>query len=200
MTREEFLGKLRMALVADRISNVDSLIDYYDEMICDRIEDGMDEEAAVEAMGTVDEIVKELSWDKPIHTLVKEKVSKSHETAKSNGKSILWIILLLIGSPVWVPIAISILIVLAVLYMVPWIFILSFFIVLAAFGISAVACAAGAVGYLLKFNIAGALIGVGGALVFAPLCVMLYKPIKLLAKATLRLGAGAIRFMKRLIF
>ena len=53
MTKEEFLRTLKAELEKQSISNIESMIEYYDEMICDRMEDGMSEEAAVESMDSI---------------------------------------------------------------------------------------------------------------------------------------------------
>lgn len=200
MTKEMFLSQLRTALTAENINNTDSLVEYYNEMICDRMEDGMDEEAAVEAMGPIDKIVKDVSWDRPIGTLVKEKVTKSHETAKNNGKSVLWIVLLIIGAPVWMPITLTLLIVLGVIYLIPWILIFVFFIVLASLAIASVACLISFIFNISKLNLALAFVSIGGALILAPLCVALFNPIIWLAHITLRAGAAVLKFIKRIIF
>lgn len=201
MLKKEFLSKLREALIADRINNVDSLIEYYNEMICDRMEDGMEEEAAVEAMGSVEEIVKEVSWDKPISTLVKQKVAKSHNEAKSKGNSALWIILLILGSPVWLPLAITLLILLLVLYMMPWILIFSIFAVLLSLGFSAIAVLFESFRNIFVLgSIPGTLMTLGGSLILGSITVMLIKPAIALVKGTLKLGKAIILGVKKLIF
>lgn len=53
MTREQFLNELRKALSAMKEDEAQSVIAYYDEMLNDRMEAGMSEEAAVDAMEPV---------------------------------------------------------------------------------------------------------------------------------------------------
>ena len=60
MNKQQFL-----AAVAGRLSNlpqsdINKSLEYYSEMIDDRMEDGMSEEDAVGAMGTIDEVVSEI--------------------------------------------------------------------------------------------------------------------------------------------
>lgn len=200
MTKEEFLTALRSALMEERINNVESLVEYYDEMISDRIEDGMSEEEAVEAMGPIADIVSEVSWDRPIGTLVKEKVVKSHESAKGNGKNMLWVALMIVGFPLWFPVAITIFILLGVIYMIPWIFIFTFFVILASFAFAAVACLIGFVVEITKLSLASACISLGIALILASICMVIVRPVIWLTKATLHVGTKAFGFIKRLIF
>ena len=50
MNRAEFLSALRAELERQYISGADNMTEYYDEMICDRMEDGMSEEEAVASL------------------------------------------------------------------------------------------------------------------------------------------------------
>ena len=47
MTREQFLEQLRQALSGMKAEELEGVISYYDEMLDDRMEAGMTEEAAV---------------------------------------------------------------------------------------------------------------------------------------------------------
>ncbi|MBR6003266.1 MAG: hypothetical protein IK068_00935, partial [Lachnospiraceae bacterium] len=100
MSKQEFLDGLRTELQKASIANIDNMVEYYDEMICDRIEDGMSEEAAVADVDSIEEIVNNAMLDKPVTALVKERVVKSREKAKSNGTQVIWIILAVLGFPV----------------------------------------------------------------------------------------------------
>lgn len=53
MTREQFLNELRKALSGMKTEELEGVISYYDEMLDDRMEAGMSEEAAVNAMEPV---------------------------------------------------------------------------------------------------------------------------------------------------
>lgn len=56
MTREQFLNDLKAALAGMQESEIEGVLTYYGEMIDDRMEAGMSEEAAVKAMEPVREI------------------------------------------------------------------------------------------------------------------------------------------------
>ncbi len=65
-------------------------------MIEDRIEEGFTEEEAVSEIGTVNEVVSQIVSETPLSKLVKER-SRPKRTLR------VWeIILLLLGSPIWI--------------------------------------------------------------------------------------------------
>ena len=118
MTKSEFLKSLCTSLHGLSDEDIKKSVDYYEEMIDDRMEDGKSEEEAVEGLGTIDEIKNNILEDIPITKIVKEKI-KPKRTLKA------WeIILLIIGSPVWIPVTAAMIIVALVLYLCFWIVIL----------------------------------------------------------------------------
>ena len=118
MTKSEFLKSLCTSLHGLSDEDIKKSVDYYEEMIDDRMEDGKSEEEAVEGLGTIDEIKNNILEDIPITKIVKEKI-KPKRTLKG------WeIILLIIGSPVWIPVTAAMIIVALVLYLCFWIVIL----------------------------------------------------------------------------
>ena len=200
MNKEEFLFTLRQKLEAQSVANIDNMIDFYDEMICDRIEDGMSEEEAISAMDPIDKIVSEAVLDKTIPVLVKEKVEKSRKTAKAKGTQGLWIALAIIGFPIWFPLAITFGTLLFGIYLIIWILIICLFILLASIG-------AGALGGLILLPygvIKGAigwpaiLLGIGSFLFLGGLVVLLWKPICSCAVAFGKLAKRFVLSIKKL--
>ena len=53
---------------------VDERLNFYSEIISDRIEDGMPEEEAVAKMGTVDEVAEQIIGDIPLSSILKKKI------------------------------------------------------------------------------------------------------------------------------
>lgn len=195
MNKEEFLTTLRSELEKKSVSNIDNMIEYYDEMICDRIEDGMSEEDAINSMDSISTIVNEAVLDKTIPTLMKEKVSKSRKEAKANGHSVLWIVLAILGFPIWLPLLLTFGIVIFVLFVLLWVLVLTCFIVLISFALAAVACLALP---FFAFSAPSLFLCIGAALVLGGLTVLLWKPICACAKALTRLIADFLRAVKRL--
>ena len=122
MNKTEFTEQLRTSLNGLSELDIKKSVDYYEEMIEDRIEDGMSEEEAVSAMGSIDDIRAKILEEIPIAKIVKEKM-KPKRALK------VWeIILLIIGSPVWLPILLCVIIVALVIYLCFWIVILCLYI------------------------------------------------------------------------
>lgn len=104
MNKNEFLTELsyRLSARADR----DSIVDYYREMIDDRIDDGMSESEAVMAVGSIDEICSEynVSNDFARNVPSKEFMERvnSRETKKRKKKSNPFAVAAIVaGSPLW---------------------------------------------------------------------------------------------------
>ena len=79
MKKQEFIDEIRMRMEGLPEEEVSKSIDYYSEMIDDRIEDGMPEEEAVEAVGTVDDAVKEILDNIPLTKVIKAKTKPSRK-------------------------------------------------------------------------------------------------------------------------
>lgn len=115
MTKERFEVELRKRLKGLPKEDIDSRVEFYSEMIDDRIESGMSEEEAVADIGNIDDIVAQIAKDTPFLHLVKEKV-------KPKRKIQTWeIILLVLGFPLWFPLAITALVLMCVAYMLLWV-------------------------------------------------------------------------------
>ena len=96
MTKREFLDELRRALSGLPEDDVSERVTFYGEMIDDRIEDGIPEETAVAQIGDVYAIASQIVEETPLAKLVKEKI-------RPKRKMKAWeIVLLALGSPLWV--------------------------------------------------------------------------------------------------
>ena len=115
MTKQVFLQELREKLVGLPKSDVDDRINFYSEMIDDRIDDGLTEEAAVADIGTVDEVIYEIAQEVPLGKLVKEKIRPKRELK-------VWeIILICLLFPIWFPIALLVIFIAFFLYILFWV-------------------------------------------------------------------------------
>ena len=114
MNKTEFLEKLRAALNGLPQSDIDEKVSFYCEMIDDRVEDGLSEEAAVASVGSVEKIVREIVADIPLSKIAKEKI-------KPRRKMRAWeIVLLILGSPIWLSLLIAAFAVLISVYACIW--------------------------------------------------------------------------------
>ena len=101
MNKQEFLDSLQNGMAGLPLDEINERINFYAEMIDDRIEDGMTEEAAVEAVGDVKEIVAQILQEIPLAKLVKERVKTSHRLKAWD------IVLIVLGAPLWLPLLVA---------------------------------------------------------------------------------------------
>lgn len=114
MNKQEFLTQLRKGLSGLPQEDIEERLTFYSEMIDDRIEEGLSEQEAVSAIGTVNAIITQILADTPLTKLVKEKV-KPKRMLKA------WeIVLLIMGSPIWLSLLIAAFVVILAVYIVIW--------------------------------------------------------------------------------
>lgn len=133
MDKQTFLALLREQLRGLPQSDIEQSLEYYGEMIDDRMEDGVSEEEAVAAMETPEEIARQILLDMPLPKVVKAKARPTRPLA-------IWeIVLIIVGSPVWVPLIFAFVITFFALYMVIWAVIVALYAVNLAFALCGVA-------------------------------------------------------------
>lgn len=135
MNKQEFLSALRSRLRGLPEADIVRSLDFYAEMIDDRMEDGLTEFQAVMEMGSIDEIAEQILLDTPLPKLVKAKMRPSRALSA-------WeIVLLVLGSPVWLPLLLTALTLLLTVYLLAWTVVVIFYAVDFAFA----ACSLGAI-------------------------------------------------------
>lgn len=176
MKKITFLARLQSRLSALPQEDIEKTLEYYSELIDDRIENGLDEEAAVASMGSIEEIVSQILIDTPLPKLVKEKV-------KSKRMLRTWeIILLVLGSPIWVSLLAAAFVVLLAVYIVIWAGGIVVYSVGLAFGALAVAGLLAPIAIWINGNSALALIFLGVGLLSAGLAILMTFACKYVTK------------------
>lgn len=139
MRKNEFLDKLKASLWSMPEADKQRSADYYAEMIDDRMEDGLSEEEAVAAIGNLDDIVKQILQETPRPpAAVKPKQQQKPDQTKT------WlIILLIVGSPIWIPLAASAVSVVVSVYVSLWTVVIALYAVAVAVGAAAIGCFVG---------------------------------------------------------
>ena len=119
MTKQEFIMELRTGLSGLPQKDIEERLTFYSEMIEDRIEDGLSEEQAVLAVGTAKEIIAQTVAEIPLAKIAKERI-------KSNRRFKAWeIVLLALGSPIWLSLGIALVAVILSVYVSLWSVIIS---------------------------------------------------------------------------
>ena len=185
MTKKEVLDALKAELSGFSQKEQEEHLGFYGEMIDDHIEEGLSEETAVDAIGTPKKIAEQILKETPLFKLSKEKIKPKRRLGA-------WeIVLLVLGSPVWASLLISVIAVAISLYAVLWSGIVSLWAVFA----SVVGCAIGGiVGGTVFIFTASAAVGfavIGGGIFSFGLAIFLFFGCKAATR-----GAGC--FTKRL--
>lgn len=166
MTKVEFLAELRAALAGLPEADIEKSLDFYSEMIDDRVEDGLPEEEAVAALGSIEDIKTQILKDIPITKIIKEKVKPKRSLSG------LEITLLIVGFPIWLPLLISVAAVIFSVYVTLWSVIVVLYSVDLVFFAGAIAGVLGSIPILLMGNISAMLLVLGGGLVCAGLGIL----------------------------
>ncbi len=127
MNKQEFLESLRKGLKGLPQEDAEERIAFYSEMIDDRMEDGLSEEDATKAVGSVSEIVSQIIADTPLSKIAKERIKPKRRL--STGETVL----LALGSPIWLSLIIAAFAVLFSLYVSFWAIIVSLWSVFVSF-------------------------------------------------------------------
>lgn len=176
MTKAEFLSALRARLSGLPEEDLKKSIEYYSEMIDDRMEDGLSEEDAVAAVGSIDEIVAQILSDTSLPKLVKEKVRPKRAL---HGWEIL---LLVLGFPLWFPLLIAGASVLFALFIAFWSVVFAICVVGVSFAACGIAGIFGSLAFIPLGNWPNGLLFFGGGLIFAGLTILVFLFIRLVVK------------------
>lgn len=176
MTKVEFLLQLEKSLSGLPKDDIDERISFFSEMIDDRVEEGMTEEDAIAQIGSVDEVVSQIIAETPLTKIVKERIKPKRRLST-------WeIVLIALGSPIWLSLIIVAFAVVISLYASLWSVVVSLW---AAFG-SVIASAFGSLlgGIILAItesSLSG-LATVAAALVLFGVSILLFIGCKAMTK------------------
>ncbi len=166
MTKLEFILALNEKLSGLPGDDVRERINFYSEMIEDRVEEGISEEDAVAAVGSVDEISAQIKAE--LSPVCEEKVKP-----KKRRIGAVEIVLLVLGFPLWFPLLIGAAAVVFSIYVSLWTVIVSLWAVFGALvGGAFSALFAGGV-----FTFGSTLVGIamiGAGLVLAGLSILFF--------------------------
>lgn len=190
MNKQDFIASLRIKLAGLPEKDVQERLSFYEEMIDDRVEDGLSEEEAVRDIGSAEEIAQQIIAETPLVNIVKEKIK-----TKRNLQP--WeIILLILGAPIWLSLLIAAFSVIISVYISVWAIVISFWAVF----ISLTACAVCGVGVGIGFIFIGnTLTGaamIGAALVCAGISIFLFFGCQSATKGTVWLAKKTVILIK----
>ena len=199
MNKQEFLDNLKARLSSLPERDVKEYLNFYSEMIDDRIEEGLSEEEAVFEIGSVEIIASQISsqtaTERSVVTIAKEK-SKTKRRLKA------WeIVLLVLGSPICFSLSIATFAVIISLYVSLWSVIISLW---AVFG-SLIACAVGGtlsgIGLACGAHSLSGFAMIGAGVICAGLSIFTFCGCKAITKVTLlftkKISLGIVKLFRK---
>lgn len=195
MNRVELLEKMTHQLRRFSEEEVKRLVTFYDEMVQDRMEDGMTEEEAVASIGKIEDAVEAAMYDVSLPTLMKTRVRESREMAPNR---VLWMVLVILGFPIWFPLIMAFAVVILTIYLSIWITIASLFLVEISLA------AAGTLGLFAGFmnifvvSVPSGLFLTGMSLVCCALALLFFKPLLFLTRQLASATVSIARKVKSL--
>ena len=168
MNKTEFLFALRENLSNLSESDINDFVEYYSEMIDDRIEEGLTEEAAVKDIGTPEEVANRIMDECSIPKLIKAKLTPKHKLKT-------WeIVLIAAGSPIWLSLLIAAFAVVISLLAALVSVIISFYAAAVSVGASTFAGLAGFVANCAQGNSQLGFAFLGCGIICAGLCILMF--------------------------
>ena len=182
MLKQEFLAQLRDALCGLPQRDIDERLTFYSEIIDDRMEDGLPEEEAVAAVGSVDEIFTQVVADIPFSKIVKERI-------KPKRRLTAWeIVLLALGSPIWLSLGIAAFAVILSLYISLWAVVISLWAVFVALAGCALGGIVAAIVFACSGNLLTGIAMLGAGILLAGLSIFMFFGCKAATKGTVLLA------------
>ncbi len=192
MTKQQFLQRLSDALCDLPQKDVRDSLDYYAEMIDDRVEAGMTEEAAIAELATPERAAQEILLAQPMPTLIRSR-------CKPRRAWRAWeVVLLILGSPVWLPLLVAAAAVVFCVYAVVW----AAFAALWALDLSLLAaalCMVAAFVFTVVKTPLSACMGLGVALIAAGGAILLFFACLKLTALFVKCSIWMWKALKRLI-
>ena len=176
MTKQEFLFKLRKGLFGLSPKEKKEHLAFYGEMIDDRMEGGLSEEAAVAQIGNLADIIAQI---------------KSAAPKKKKNAGV--VVLLVLGFPVWGSLLVAAAAVAVALYVVLWAILVCLWAVFAALVGSSFGCVVGGIILACNGNLPSGLALVGIGLICAGLSIFLFYGCRMATEWILRTTKKLVR-------
>ena len=191
MVKQEFLEQLQKGLSGLPQKDVEERLNFYGEMIDDRMDEGLSEEEAVSAVGDLDEIISQILSDTPITKIVKERI-------KPKRKLSAWeITLLAVGFPIWGSLLISALAVVFSLFASVWAVVVSLWAFFGAMVGGGFGGIVGGILFICQGYFLSGLAAIGAGLVLLGLSILLFYGCKATTVGTVFLTKKLLLGIKR---
>ena len=173
MKKSEFCRDLEKLLEGLPENDIRRSLDYYGEMIDDRIEEGMDEDAAVAAVGTPEAVAREILGEGSAPCPDGKKKEAPPKTGKRRLSA--WeVVIIILGSPLWLSLIVAAVAIIFAVYAVIWSMVAVLWAVMVTLGAVALAAVAYTVVYMASGNIWAGLFVLGSGLLLAGLGIFMF--------------------------
>lgn len=179
MNKLDFLLRLKEALAGLPKDELEERLNFYSEIIDDRIEEGFSEEEAVAVTGSVEEIAAQVVAETPLVKIAKERIKSKRRLSVGE------IVLLALGSPIWLSLGIAAFAVILSLYISLWAVIISLWAVFASFAACSIGGVLSCVVFIVDGNGASGLAMLSAGIVCAGLAIFMFYGCKAATKGTL---------------
>ena len=187
MSKQDFLAALRKKLKALPGQDLEESLNFYSELIDDRMDEGLSEEEAVAAVGPVEDIAAQILAEarsaeaRPsgsTRAVQGEPAKEGDEpySKPASRKSVkAWeIVLLVLGSPIWLSLLIAAFVVILALFVVLWSAVAVVWSVFAALCAGAAGGVAGGIVMVCLGNVFAGLALMGGGIACGGLAIFLF--------------------------
>lgn len=174
MTKQEFIDEVKNGLTGLAETDIQKAMEFYTEAIDDRIDDGLSEEQAVAEIGTPAEITEKILMDTPLPKLVKAQTA----TKPAKTWRVWEIILIVLGSPVWLPVGIALFAVVLALCIALLAVVFSLIIAVFASGVGGVVSIFASLTGIAMGKGMPFVVQLAGSLVITGIAFLLFIPIK----------------------
>lgn len=188
MNRNEFSRELRRRLTELKNAEVNKTVEFYNEMIDERIDAGLTEEEAVADLGSIDDIVAQ----------VKNNAAPENIKSRISKLQVWQWVLIVLGAPLWAPVLVAVFAAVFSIYIGIWSVLISGFAVVLGFVLAAIAFIVVMVGAIIAGLFAKTILYVGGALICASLAIFIFIAVYGCTKLVIKATVAGVKWVGRL--
>lgn len=192
MTKNEFIAELSGRLSSFPRNEAEKSISYFSEIIDDKLDDGSSEEQAIESLGDMDDIVKNIMLDASFTAIIKTKAGEKKKRSTA-GTVLLWV-----GSPLWLTLLIAAVAVFTAVYVSIWSVIIAVWSAMGTLAATGIACIPAAI-VTMTYAPFNGIFGLGAAFVLIGLSVFMFFAAKRITVWCIKLTVIFVRFVKNII-
>ncbi len=193
MTKAQFMAQLGARIAHLPQEDVVRSLEYYNEMIEDRIEEGLCEQEAVAAMGDPDAIAREILTAMSLPHLIRAKMRPKRRLRGGE------IALIALGSPLWLSLLLVLFSVILTAFVTIWSVAAALYAVDFSLALGVPCGALISAKYFLEANAAAGLLLLGSALLCAGAAILLFFSLNKVTHTVLRWSKAFLLWLKTCI-